>query len=184
LGTRAILPPEPVLVDLLKKRDESGLRLLYDYYSQALYGVIFRIVNEQEMAEDLLQDAFVKIWKNIDSYDASKGRLYTWLLNIARNTAIDATRSKAFRDGSQIQSIEDSVYSVDRRHNSVTGIDHIGLTKVLDQLKPEQRQLIDLLYFGGYTQSEVAKELSIPLGTVKTRVKAAMTRLRQLLQGG
>jgi RNA polymerase sigma factor (sigma-70 family) len=184
LASRAVLPTEPVLVDLLKKRDESGLRLLYDYYSQALYGIIFRIVSDQELAEDLLQDAFVKIWKNIDSYDASKGRLYTWLLNIARNTAIDATRSKAFRDGGQIQSIEDNVYSVDRKHNSVTGVDHIGLNKVLDQLKPEQRQLIDLLYFGGYTQSEVAEELSIPLGTVKTRVKAAMTRLRELLQGG
>lgn len=183
MAARAVLPAEPVLVDLLKKRDESGLRLLYDYYSSALYGVIFRIVPDQETAEDLLQDAFVKIWKNIDSYDATKGRLYTWLLNIARNTAIDATRSKAYRENGQIQSIDNNVYQVDKRHQHTTGVDHIGLGKVLDQLKPEQRQLIDLLYFGGYTQSEVAEELSMPLGTVKTRVKAAMTRLRQLLKG-
>lgn len=184
MKTKTALPAEPVLIDLLKKQDEMGLRLLYDYYSAALYGVIFRVVNDRELAEDVLQESFVKIWKNIGSYNAEKGRLYTWLLNIARNTAIDATRSRAFRDSGQIQSIEDNVYQVDRKHQHAMGVDHIGLAKVLDQLKPEHRKLIDLLYFGGYTQSEVAEELAIPLGTVKTRVKAAMTRLRELLQGG
>ncbi|CAN5287305.1 sigma-70 family RNA polymerase sigma factor [soil metagenome] len=159
-----------------------GLRILYDHYSAALFGVIFRIVQDKETAEDVLQESFLKIWNNSASYDSAKGKLYTWLLNIARNTAIDKTRSKNFRKNSQVRSIEDFVYSVDKQHNNSTSTDFIGLRKFVDQLKPEQQQLIDLLYFGGYTQSEAAEELNIPLGTIKTRVKAALTRLREVLK--
>ena len=167
---------------MLKSRDEEGLRLLYDNYSAALYGVIFRIVGDRETAEDVLQESFVKIWNNFASYDESKARMYTWLLNVARNTAIDKVRTKNFRQNSQVQSIEDYVYTVDKQHNHETGTDKIGLRKLVDELKPEQRQLIDLLYFGGYTQAEASEELGIPLGTIKTRVKAAMTRLRELMK--
>lgn len=167
---------------MLKARNEKALRALYDHYSAALYGVIFRIVNDKETAEDVLQESFVKIWNNASFYDASRGRLYTWLLNIARNSAIDKTRSKGFRNEGQVRSIEDFVYNVDKQHNHATATDHIGLKKVVESLKPEQQQLIDLLYFGGYTQTEAAEELGIPLGTVKTRVKAAITRLRELLK--
>lgn len=182
MGTRSVLPTEPELIALLKKRDPMGIRLLYDHYSHALYGVVFRIVQDKAIAEDVLQEAFVKIWNNIGSYDAAKGRLYTWLLNVARNMAIDTTRSKSFRNTGQIQSLENFVNQVDRQHQNTMGIDHIGLNKVLDVLKPEQRRLIDLLYFGGYTQAEAADELAIPLGTVKTRAKAAITKLKELLK--
>ncbi len=182
MRTKVTLPPEPELIAMLKARDEQGLRALYDHYSAALYGVILRIVIDRETAEDVLQESFIKIWNNSASYDASKGRLYTWLLNVARNTAIDKTRSKNFRKGAQVQSIEDFVYSVDKQHNNTTSIDHIGLRKFVEELKPDQRQLIDLLYFGGYTQSEAAEELNLPLGTVKTRVKAALNRLREILK--
>jgi RNA polymerase sigma factor (sigma-70 family) len=182
VGTKIALPSEDKLIALLKGRNEDGLRALYDHYSAALYGVVFRIVNDKETAEDVLQEVFVKIWNTIAAYDATKGRLYTWMLNIARNAAIDKTRSKNFRNEGQVQSIEDFVYSVDRQHNQSIATDHIGLRKLIDGLKPEQRQLIDLLYFGGYTQVEAAEELKIPLGTVKTRVKAAINRLRELLK--
>jgi len=167
---------------MLKSRDENGLRFLYEHYSAALYGVIFRIVNERETAEDVLQETFVKIWNNFSSYDASKARMYTWLLNVARNTAIDKVRTKNFRQNSQVQSIEDHVYSVDKQHKHETGTDQIGLRKLVDGLKPDQKQLIDLLYFGGYTQAEASEELGIPLGTIKTRVKAAIERLRELMK--
>ncbi|MBI3511249.1 MAG: sigma-70 family RNA polymerase sigma factor [Bacteroidetes bacterium] len=182
MSPKTRLPSEEILVAKLKDHDEGGLRLLYDNYSSALYGVIFRIIREKETAEDVLQETFLKIWNNIASYDTTKARLYTWLLNIARNSAIDKIRSKNFRKNEQVRSIEDYVYTVDRQHNQVTGTDHIGLKKLVDGLKPEQRQLIELLYFGGYTQSEVSDELGIPLGTIKTRVKAAMTRLRELMK--
>jgi RNA polymerase sigma-70 factor (ECF subfamily) len=182
LGTKTILPPENELVALLKARDEQALRVLYDHYSAALFGVILRIVFDKETAEDVLQETFVKIWTNSTTYDASKGRLYTWLLNIARNTAIDKTRSKSFRNDGKVRSLEDFVYTVDKEHNSSTATDHIGLRKFVDELKSDQRELVDLLYFGGYTQSEAAEELGIPLGTVKTRIKAALTKLRELLK--
>ena len=167
---------------MLKARNEDALRALYDHYSAALYGVILRIVIEKETAEDVLQETFVKIWNNSAGYDSSRGRLYTWMLNIARNNAIDKTRSKSFKSDGQVRNIEDFVNSVEKQHNESIPTDHIGLRKIVDSLKPEQRQLIDLLYFGGYTQTEVAEEFGIPLGTVKTRVKAAITKLRELMK--
>ena len=182
MRTKTALPPEPDLIAMLKARDEMSLRILYDHYSAALYGVILRIVTDKETAEDVLQESFIKIWNNAAAYDPAKGRLYTWLLNIARNTAIDKTRSKSFRKEGQVRSIEDFVYTVDKQHNNSTPVDHIGLRKFVDELKPEQRQLIDLLYFGGYTQSEAAEELNLPLGTIKTRIKAALNRLREILK--
>src|SRR3712207_4079549 len=80
---------EKELVRLLRQREKRGFTLLYDHYSSALYGIIRKIVRSEELAQDVLQDAFVKIWRGIDSYDASKGTLFTWILNVARNTAID-----------------------------------------------------------------------------------------------
>jgi RNA polymerase sigma-70 factor, ECF subfamily len=183
MSPRIALPAESDLVLWLKGRDERGLRVLYDHYSAALYGVIFRIVNDRETAEDVLQETFIKIWNNASAYDVGKGRLYTWMLNIARNSAIDKVRSKDFRDAGQVQSIDEFVYSIERQHQHATAIDHIGLKKLVEQLKPEQQQLVDLLYFGGYTQTEAAEALNIPLGTVKTRIKAALTRLRQMMNG-
>lgn len=171
---------EQELIALLRARSQRGLRILYDNYSAALFGVISRIITDNETAEDVLQEAFVKIWNNIDNYDTSKGRLFTWLLNVARNQAIDKTRSKDFKDAGKVQRIEDSVYSIDRQNNSSIAIDQIGIKKFTEKLKPEHRTLIELLYFGGYTQSEAAKELGIPLGTVKTRVKIAIQQLREL----
>ena len=168
--------------DLIKKKDLKAFEVLYENYSAALYGVIYRIVNSEELAQDLLQESFVKIWKNTGSYDPSKGRLFTWMLNIARNTAIDAVRSKQFRQDSQIQSIDNSVYSVNKRSKVTTPVDHIGVKEALPQLKEEHRLIIDMLYFGGYTQDEVSKELNVPLGTVKTRARAAIQHLREILK--
>jgi RNA polymerase sigma factor (sigma-70 family) len=99
---------EQELIALLRARSQRGLRILYDNYSAALFGVISRIITDNETAEDVLQEAFVKIWNNIDNYDTSKGRLFTWLLNVARNQAIDKTRSKDFKDAGKVQRIEDS----------------------------------------------------------------------------
>lgn len=173
---------EEQLVALLKQRNEAVFSTLYDNYSAAIYGVISRIIADEESARDLLQEVFVKIWKNAESYDASKGRLFTWMLNIARNAAIDATRSRQFRKSAQIRSIEDSVNTVNRQSRITTPTDHIGLKEVLSKLKEENRIIIDMLYFGGYTQEEVSKELNMPLGTVKTRSRAAIQQLRELLK--
>jgi len=180
---RRISISEEELVTLLKDKDERGFTILYNNYSSALYGVLNKIIQSDDDASDLLQDTFLKIWRNIGNYDSSKGSIFTWMMNIARNLAIDKVRSADFRDTSQNISMEDKVvYQVDNEYQTIQEVDGIGLQKVVDKLKPEYKQLIDLVYYQGYTQAEVAEEYGIPLGTVKTRIKAAVNTLRTLLQ--
>jgi RNA polymerase sigma-70 factor (ECF subfamily) len=173
---------EAELIELLRAHDQAAFSYLYDHYSAAIYGIITRIVPEEESAEDILQETFVKIWNHFASYDSSKGRLFTWLVNIARNLAIDHTRSKLYRAGQKNQSLSNSVGKINRQQSSSQNIDVIGLKEFVEKLKPEHREIIDMLYFGGCTQEEVSKELSMPLGTVKTRTRAALQQLRELLK--
>lgn len=170
------------MVAALKSRDREAFSYLYDNYSNALFGVIKRIIETEEIANDVLQEAFIKIWKNIESYNPSKGSVFTWMLNICRNSAIDEARSKNFKKAAQNQNIEDYVSVVDTENKVEMRIDHIGLKDVLNKLKPEHRILIDKIYFEGYTHDEVSKELNIPLGTVKTRVRSAMLYLRDVMK--
>lgn len=168
---------ENELVSLLQKGDKDAFDLLYSNYSSALYGIIYRILQKEDIAGDVLQDVFVKVWKKIDSYDTKKGTLYTWMLNIARNTAIDNVR-KIKREGKvEIQTFEEFVNSTNV-HQTSQKTDHIGLKTVVDELEPELKIIIDYLYFGGYTQKEVSDELGLPLGTVKTRSRKAIKILR------
>ncbi len=170
---------ERELVTALRRKDDQAFGYLYDHYSGALYGVIKQVVGDVEVSNDVLQETFVNVWRKIDQYDESKGRLFTWMLNIARNAAIDKTRSKGFQQSSRVQSIVDG----DGVHQSVKpGVDDYGLKKVLLKLKDEQRLLIELSYFQGYTHEQIAKALDIPLGTVKTRIRSALTQLRSYLQ--
>jgi RNA polymerase sigma-70 factor (ECF subfamily) len=174
---------ESVLIERLHQHDQQAFQWLYDQYSPALYGVVLRIVRDDDQAQDLLQDIFVKIWKNLESYDATKGRLFTWMLNVSRNTAIDALRSRKTQPSNEIRTDEDSVHIVDRQHNTEQpNPDHIGLQDVVKQLRPDRKELIDLVYFGGYTHEEAAEELNLPLGTVKTRIRAALHELKQLFK--
>ena len=171
---------EPELVQLLQQRNRSIFSYLYDNYSGALYSVILNVVNEEELANDVLQEVFVKIWKQIDSYDSSKGRLFTWMLNIARNASIDMVRSKGFQNSRQNRELSEDVYSA--VGTSETKTDQIGLRKLVYSLKQEYRVLVELSYFQGYTQDEIAKMLNIPLGTVKTRLRTALIQLREIIK--
>ncbi|HET7899475.1 MAG TPA: sigma-70 family RNA polymerase sigma factor [Flavisolibacter sp.] len=171
---------EQELVAALRQKDEGAFGYLYDHYAGALYGVIKQVVGDVEVSNDVLQETFVNIWRRIEQYDESKGRLFTWMLNIARHAAIDKTRSKGFQQSSQLKPLADGDNAV---HASVKpGVDDYGLKKVLLKLKEEQRLLIDLSYFQGYTHEQIAKALDIPLGTVKTRIRSALTQLRNFLQ--
>jgi RNA polymerase sigma-70 factor, ECF subfamily len=185
MSKRKTIIAEDALVSLLQSKDERGFSILYDNYSSALYGVILKIVRSEEIAADVMQDAFVKIWKNIEGYNRTKGTLFTWILNVARNTAIDRIRSQEFQNSQKNQDLETSINFIDNQSSSQFDVDAIGIRKVVENLRPEHQQMIDLLYFQGYTQAEVSEEFNIPLGTVKTRVKAAVVQLRQyFLQAG
>jgi len=173
---------EEELVTSLKNGEQTALAVLYDNYSAAMLGVIYRITDDKEEAEDILQEVFVKIWQKISQYDRSKGKLFTWLINIARNAAIDSTRVKGYNERNKIQSLDNSVRSINKQYNVSTQVDHIGLRTMVEKMKPEFRVLIDKLYFEGYTQEEAAEELNMPLGTVKTRIRAAITELRGLMK--
>ncbi len=171
---------EQELVALLQQRNEQAFSYLYDNYSGSLYGIVNSIVVNKEYANDVLQNVFINIWRKIELYDSSKGRLFTWMLNIARNAAIDEVRSKGHNDAKKNQSLNENVDIP----GAVTGpnIDDVGLRKVLSSLKEEMRVLVDMSYFQGFTHEEISKALNIPLGTVKTRIRSALIQLRTLIQ--
>lgn len=169
---------EEELVQLLKQQSKDAFDYLYRQYSAVLYGAVCKVVYDEQTAQDVLQDVFVKIWNNIGQYDAQKGRIYTWMLNIARNAAIDKLRSKGEIMKGKIQSGDDVVNNLERGMKTEQLTDTIGLRKMVAGLKPEYETIIDLAYYRGYTLDEISKTLGIPLGTVKTRMRSAIQQLR------
>ena len=167
------------LIGGLKDRDPSAFRYLYLNYRGALFTVIIQIIPDPETASDILQEVFVSVWKNIDKYDPQKGRLFTWLLNITRNAAINMTRSKNYKNSLKNEDLDNSVYTTENKGGQETNINRIGLRKIVDQLKQEQREVLDLAYYKGLTQEEVSRVLNIPLGTVKTRLRTAIKEMRK-----
>lgn len=165
---------------LLKERREEGFAYLYDHYSSALFVIISGIVTDQSLAADVLQEVYLNIFRRIEMYDAERSRLYTWMVNIARNAAIDMVRSKGFKQMRQNREITNPVY--DNSGSVTIPTDHIGLRKMLSGLKEELRQVLELTYFNGFTQEEASEILKIPIGTVKTRVRTALKQLRELMQ--
>lgn len=181
MGKTSRVYKEEELVAQLKAKNKDALSYLYDHYSAALNGVVLRILKNEDLAEEILQDVFLKIWNRIDSYDPGKGRLFTWMLNLARNQAIDKTRSKEMSKGNKTDDIDNLVGNVDKENASEMFVDSIGLTEVLEKLPDDQKFVVEYLYFKGYTQSELAEDHNIPLGTVKTRLRMAMITLRSLM---
>lgn len=169
---KSITPEEEAqFLAALMSHSRKAYSDLYDRYGTSLLGVILRIVQEQEVAEDLLQETFIKIWKNIHRYDPAKGRLFTWLLKIARHTALDYVRFHHQFDPLENAFNLEELITLD--------INQIGLREtVLAVLEAHHQPIIDLIYFQGYTHQDVANHLELPLGTVKTRVRLAMIELR------
>ena len=168
-----------ILVARLLARDEQALRVLHDRYAPNLLAVIMRLVRDKSLAQDVLQEGLLKVWLSIGRYDAGRGRLFTWTVRVCCNQAIDALRSPRHRFHSGIRSLE-----VGGAQQAVVvatfNPEHIGLQELTLRLKPRQREVIDLLYFSGCTQTETAEQLGIPLATVKTRARAALQTLAKL----
>lgn len=177
-GTKSI--SEENLLREFTSGNQAALSYIYDAYSGALYGVLLQMTRNEELSRDLLQEAFIKIWKYHSKYDESKGALYTWMLNLTRNNCIDYLRSKRNKNQNQNQELDNHVYAYES--DSQFNPNHIGLKEVVDTLPTEQKQVIDLAYFGGYTQKEISEEFNIPLGTVKSRAKAGMEKLRKFFK--
>ncbi len=174
-----------LLVQMIKSNSEKGFHILYDKYCDALYGILLKFVKRNEVADDLLQDTFVKIWKNIEKFDSTKGTLFTWMLNIARNLAIDYLRSSAHQQ--QLQNLNVDLFSLN--------VDYIGAKSSLNKeiefrdfknnalkLESKYAEVIDLIFFYGYTHEQTAEKLNLPLGTIKTRARKALEMLKILYQ--
>ena len=171
------------LILAMQEGDEKAFSKLYDMYSQSVYGIIFSIVLNEGLAEEILQDVFVKVWTNAKSYSVQRGRFFTWVLNISRNAAIDSTRSKSFKNDKKNFSPTNFVDIVNQSDHLDRKVNAIGIKKFVSALKPTCIQIIDLLFFKGYTQAEASKELSMPLGTLKTRNRMCLNDLRRMVLG-
>jgi RNA polymerase sigma-70 factor, ECF subfamily len=164
------------LITRVQNQDESVIAHLYDAYGSALFGIVFRIVGKHDLAEQVLQDAFVKIWRNGPKYDATKGRLFTWMLNIARNTAIDAIRSAGYRQDKQTTGVDAGIYAM----QAETPDPHLmDVRDIVQRLDEKYRIIVQKIYFEGYSHADLSDELDIPIGTIKTRLRAAIQELRQ-----
>jgi RNA polymerase sigma factor (sigma-70 family) len=177
--TKRITLTEEDLIKALKNQETIAIQALYDMYSGSLYGVISRIIQQTEVAEDVLQETFIKIWNSAEHYDSSKGRLFTWMINVARNLSIDKLRSKDFRNTNKNQDLENNVDFIDAEKKISFNSDVVGLRDMVNALKPEFFDVLDLVYFRGFTHVEAAEALNIPLGTVKTRIRMAVMELRK-----
>ena len=166
------------LISKFQEKDVKSFEKLYEMYSDSMFGVIYNIVRNKEEAEEVLQDVFVKAWNSSSNYTSKKGRFFTWLLNIARNAAIDKIRSKSFNQTKQNLDATFFVDILESHDNLDTKIDIKTLKKFVGTLKNTCKNLIELLYFKGYTQKEASEELNMPLGTVKTNNRKCVSELR------
>ena len=167
------------LVEKFRQKDKNAFQRIYEMYHQSMHGVVYTIVRNQEIAEEVVQDVFIKPWNNAESYSPEKGRIFTWLLNISRNAAIDKVRSKSYTNANQNTSF--FVDIVESNDNFDAKIDLDRIKDLVKVLKDKCIKLIELLYFKGYTQIEVSEELNIPLGTVKTNNRNCISELRNKL---
>ncbi len=171
------------LVNKFQQKDIKAFETLYGMYSDSMQGVIYNIVRDQDIAQEVMQDVFIKAWNSADSYSAKKGRFFTWLINISRNAAIDKTRSKAFKNSKQNLNSDYFVDIIQTQDSLDDQTDAIGIKKFVTKLADKCKAVIELLYFKGYTQKEASEELDMPIGTIKTRNRNCIKELREMVLG-
>jgi len=174
-----------MLVQMIKSHSKRGFTILYDNYSTSLYNALIKIVRRSEVAEELLQDTFVKIWKNIERFDDTKGTLFTWMLNIARNLAIDYLRSTSCKN--QLQNVNIELFFLHQNypaniHLRNNEVDYKDFKKKALQIEQKYAEVIEKICFQGYTQNQTSELLNLPLGTVKTRARKGRDLLKHLYE--
>lgn len=170
-----------ILVKKFQQKDEKAFETLYNMYSESMHGVIFNIVRNHDIAQEVMQDVFIKAWHNASSYSSEKGRFFTWILNIARNAAIDKTRSKSFKNSGKNLNADFFVGIIQNKESLDDQTDAIGIKKFVSKLAKTCIEVIELLYFKGYTQKEASETLNMPIGTIKTRNRNCINELRIML---
>ena len=180
--------PEPAteadvkLLHAIARGDEAALASLYDHYRLILFGLLVRILNSREEAEDILQEVFIQVWRRARDFDESRGKPFTWLVTLARSRAIDRLRQLSARGRLAVASAQEApAEASDAALDTYRSEQKEIVAGALAQLPEEQRHSLLLAYFEGLTQSEIAARLGAPLGTVKTRMRSGMIKLRELL---
>lgn len=168
------------IISMLKNKEEKGLSLLYDQYAPTLLGIITNIVRNKNLGEEILQVSMLKVWNNIESYDPDKGNFFAWIAQIARNSALDQVRLKGYQNRQNTDSMDQVNPPVIA---TLMPTDSIDANVLLSRLETKHKEVLNLIYLQGYTQSDTAKALDIPLGTVKTRLRMAIQTLRTDLKG-
>lgn len=180
-------PGETELIDRLQKRDPEALAAAYDRYGQIVYSLFLRITREQSTAEDLVQELFLRVWNHACQFNPAKGSLGVWILSIARNMAIDHVRSAQTRFATRLRPLEqaDRVNAGAKTSAPESVIDHARtIGTAFASLSFNQRRVVELAYYEGLSQSEIANQLKEPLGTVKSWMRSALMRLRSAIEGG
>ncbi|MEF3078773.1 RNA polymerase sigma factor [Winogradskyella poriferorum] len=169
------------LVQQFQSKNQVAFKKLYGMYSNSIHGVVYNIVKDDAIADEIMQDVFIKAWHKADTYSSKKGRFFTWILNIARNAAIDMTRSKAFKQSKQNLNSDFFVDIIAGNDNLDNSTDAIGIKKFVTNLGQKCKEVIELLYFKGFTQKEASEELKMPIGTIKTRNRNCIQQLRDMV---
>ena len=170
-----------LLIGRLQEGSEVAFNRIYERYHKALHGVIFAIVHDEDVAQEILQDVFIKIWKNAENYDKSSGRFFTWILNIARNASIDYLRSKRHKNSLKNLSTDNFVDVIASQDNLDEQTDTMFIKQWVEKLEPMCVKIIDIIFFKGFTFNDGAKELDMPSGTLKTRHRKCLNNLREMM---
>lgn len=170
-----------LLIGRMQEGSEVAFNRIYERYHKALHGVIYAIVKNEDVAQEILQDVFIKIWKNAKTYDRSSGRFFTWILNIARNASVDYLRSKRHKNGLKNLSTDNFVDIIESYDSLDEKTDSMFLKQWVEKLEPMCVKIIDIIFFKGFTFKDGAKELDMPSGTLKTRHRRCLNNLREMM---
>lgn len=171
---------ETEIVSLLSHQDKHAIKLIFDAYGAVLLNVIHRIIEDRSMAEEVLQQVLVKVWRNSQAYNAEKAGLYSWLVAISRNAALDKRKTRDFRESQKSKS-SIQIVTLENKSSGENSLEKLMARQLLEQLPDKYRLLIDMSFFEGYSHQEIADKLDVPLGTVKTRIRFALKHLRSFV---
>jgi RNA polymerase sigma-70 factor (ECF subfamily) len=172
------------LLQRLQRREMRALEILYDRHGRLAYGLAYRIVDDSTAAEDVVQEAFLNIWRQAPSYDPRRGAVRTWLLSIVHHRSIDWLRSRASRRKDvQLDLVERTLAVPDTWQAVAVNVERETIQRALEALPSDQKRTVELAYFSGYSQPEIATMMGVPLSTVKGRMRMAMQKLRGMLEG-
>jgi RNA polymerase sigma-70 factor, ECF subfamily len=179
-GRRYLILADEDLISLIEAGDAEAFSTLYERHSRAVYSLAYRMMGERQAAEDLTQDAFIKVWRNAASYRVERGSVRTWVLSVAHNRGIDQLRAHASRRRTQdkIEASAPRSQPSEAFAETWRNSQRDQVREALQALPPEQLKILELAYFSGYTHLEISELLSLPLGTVKGRMRLGLKKMR------